>query len=95
VAARTDFTQPAIFQAPVLAADGTLVVRDMDAIQIAPGQSLTLQPGSIRLVLNDVQRRLEGGEHFDLVLEFETAGPATVEVEIEHHDETHRHGPSS
>lgn len=91
VAARTDFTRPAMFQAPVLQADGTLAVQEVAALEIAPGQSLTLQPGSIHLVLNDVKRRLEGGEHFDLVLEFARAGAVEIEVEIEHADEEGEH----
>lgn len=93
VAARTDFSQDGVFQATVLDADGSVVVREVAAVQVAPGQSITFQPGGIHIVLNDVKRHLVAGEHFDLTLEFETAGTLTVEVEIEEHGD-HEREPS-
>ncbi|MGF1563158.1 MAG: copper chaperone PCu(A)C [Geminicoccaceae bacterium] len=87
IAAQTEFSQPGVFQASVLGADGALQVADVPSIEIAPGQMITFQPGGVHIVFNDVQRHLEGGEHFDMVLTFEQAGVVEVEVEIEHHDD--------
>src|SRR5690606_6052116 len=95
IAARTDFAQDGVFQAAILAADGSVAVQDVPSIQVGAGQSLTFQPGGIRIVLNDVQRHLVAGAHFDMELEFEIAGTLSIEVEIEaHEDHDHPHDPS-
>ena len=86
VAATTTFTQDGSFQAPLLASDGALVVKEVPAIQVNPGQTITFQPGGIRIVLQDVKRHLEGGQHFHMTLTFQNAGPLEVDVEVEHGD---------
>ena len=78
----------------MLGADGALSVREIPAVEIAAGQTLTFQRGGITLVLDNVQRPLEGGQHFDMVLEFAKAGTVEVEVEIEEphgHEGDHDH----
>ena len=79
----TRFSEPAMFQAPVLASDGAVAVQDVSAIVIDAGQSVTLQPGGIRIVLNDVKRTLRAGGHFHMHLEFANAGTVEIDVEIE------------
>jgi hypothetical protein len=85
-AASVDFANPGVFQTSVLGADGTLSVRDVKAIAIAPGQSLMLEPGAARIAFDDVGRILKGGEVFDMTLTFERAGTLDVEVLVEDHD---------
>jgi periplasmic copper chaperone A len=65
----------------------------VQAVEIAPGQTLTFQPGGVHLVLQSVQRAFEHGQHFDLALTFEKAGTVEVEVEIEEleHEDEHEH----
>lgn len=87
--ATVDFANPGVFQANVIGADGTLEVREVSAIAIAPGQSLSLEPGGAWIAFSDVKRTLEGGDHFHMTLTFERAGPIEVEVEVEH---DHRDG---
>jgi len=92
IGATTGFTEPGVFQAAVIGADGAAEVREVPAVTIEPGQSITFQPGGIHIVLNDVQQALMAGDHFDMTLEFETAGTLAVEVEIEEpHDHDHDH----
>jgi copper(I)-binding protein len=95
IAATTDFTQAGVFQAAVMQADGTVAVQDVPAVQIGAGQSVTFQPGGIHIVLNDVQRTFRAGEHFDMTLEFASAGPMIVEVEVESHDAHDHDDPAS
>lgn len=83
VAAATDFTQDAVFQAPLLGEDGTLKVREVAAIELAPGQQITFQPGGLVIVLNDVKQVLTAGDEFHLDLTFEKAGFLEVEVVVE------------
>lgn len=92
IAAETDFTEAGVFQASILDDDGSLIIKEVPAIQIAAGQALTMQPGGVHIVLQDVKRHLEGGEHFDMTLTFANAGTIEIEVEVEHgedHDHDH------
>jgi copper(I)-binding protein len=88
VGVKTTFSDAGKFEAPVLGADGALSVREIPAVEIAAGQTLTFQRGGITLVLDNVQRPLSAGQHVDMVLEFAKAGTVAVEVEIE---EPHGH----
>jgi copper(I)-binding protein len=89
VAVESEFTQPGIFQAPVLGEDGTLKVREVEQIEIGAGQQITFQPGGLHIVLNDVKQSLMAGDHFHLDLTFAKAGEVEIEVEVE---EPHAHG---
>jgi copper(I)-binding protein len=93
IAAAVDFAAEVEIQAPVVE-DGVLKTATVRAVEIAPGQTLTFQPGGIHLVLQSVQRAFEHGQHFDLALTFERAGTVEVEVEIEEpdHEEEHEEG---
>jgi periplasmic copper chaperone A len=98
IGATTSFTNRGVFQAPVLNASGSLAVTEVPALEIAPGQSITLQPGGIRVVLPNVQREYGAGSHFHMTLEFETAGMVEIDVKVdeaahehEHHDGEHDH----
>jgi len=93
-AASVDFANGGVFQANVVGADGTLAVQDVRTIAIAPGQFVFLEPGGARIAFDDVQRALEGGDHFHMTLTFEKAGTLEVDVEVEHageHDEEREH----
>jgi periplasmic copper chaperone A len=85
IAAAVDFADEVEIQAPVVE-DGVLKTATVQAVEIAPGQTLTFQPGGIHLVLQSVQRAFEHGQHFDLALTFEKGGTIEVEVEIEEPD---------
>ena len=94
IAASVDFADTIEIQAPVVE-DGVLKTATVQAVEIAPGQTLTFQPGGVHLVLQSVQRAFEHGQHFDLALTFEKAGTVEVEVEIEeleHEDEHEQEG---
>lgn len=94
VAASVPFANAARIEANVVGDDGTLSVREVPALAVSAGQTLVLQPGSVRLVFDDVSKALEPGELFSMTLTFETAGEITVVAEVEHgeEDETHAEG---
>lgn len=95
VSAAVPFANAGRFEANVLAADGTLGIQAVPAIAVEPGQTLVLQPGSIRVVFDNVQKPVTAGSHFDMTLVFENAGPLEMVVEVEHadhdHDADHHH----
>jgi copper(I)-binding protein len=96
IAAAVDFAKGVEIQAPVVE-DGVLKTATVQAVEIAPGQTLTFQPGGVHLVLQSVQRTFEHGQHFDLALTFEKAGTVEVEVEVEEpdHDDDDEHEPAA
>ncbi|MFP4537148.1 MAG: copper chaperone PCu(A)C [Dichotomicrobium sp.] len=81
--AEIDFAQPGVFQAQVVSEDGTLRSREVSTVEIAAGQSVTMQPGGLRIVFNDVQKALHAGDHFHAHLEFAEIGELEVEVKVE------------
>jgi hypothetical protein len=94
--AEIDFAQPAVFQAQAVGNDGTLRTREVATVEIAAGQSVTMQPGGLRIVFNDVQRALRAGDHFHAHLQFAEIGELEIEVEVEkvgedEHDHDHEH----
>ncbi|GGK53372.1 copper chaperone PCu(A)C [Salinarimonas ramus] len=94
LSATTSFTAPGVFQASVMTETGAVAVREVPAIEIAPGQSITFQPGGIHVVLNDVKRNLEAGDHFHMTLVFEEAGALEIDVEIEEHGDHDHDAPA-
>lgn len=81
--AEIDFAQPGVFQAQVVGDDGALRTREVSTIEIAAGQSVTMQPGGLRIVFNDVQKALHAGDHFHAHLLFAEIGELEIEVNVE------------
>jgi Uncharacterized protein conserved in bacteria len=95
IAADTSFTDEGVFQSPVVGEDGSLAIRDLSAIEIAPGQTITFQPGGLHVSLQNTQRAHDAGDHFHMTLEFETLGALDVEVEVEEHVDHDHQDPAS
>jgi copper(I)-binding protein len=97
IASSVDFADRTEIQAQVLGEDGVLKTRSIDAVEVAPGQTLTFQPGGMRLVLMSVQRQFDHGQQFDLSLAFERAGTLEIDILIEEvdHDDEDEAEPSS
>ncbi|WP_424931052.1 copper chaperone PCu(A)C [Amaricoccus macauensis] len=93
-AAEVDFAEPGVFQAPSVDQSGKMSIQEITALEIAPSQTLTMQPGGIHIVFHDVQEHVEAGDHFHAHLEFEGVGEIEIEVEVEHSDDEHYHEES-
>ena len=89
--ASVDFADSGIFQAPSVSDSGTMSVREVSALEIAPGQVLTMQPSGVHVVFHNVQEAFEGGDHFHAHLTFDGLGEMEIEVEVEHGDHDHDH----
>lgn len=81
--AEVDFAAPGVFQAPSVAEDGTMSIREVSQVEIAPGQTITMQPGGLHIVFNDVQQPVEAGAHFHAHLLFADMPEVEVDVEVE------------
>ena len=62
---------------------GVMRTRPLAAMEIPAGQTVTLSPGGMHIMLLGLTRPLREGESFPLTLWFEHAGPRQVTVAIE------------
>ena len=54
-----------------------------EGIEIKPGQTVELKPGSSHIMFVDLKRRLEKGERIKGTLTFERAGRVAIEYPVE------------
>lgn len=62
--------------------DGTSRMVLLPALDLPPGERVELAPGGTHLMLMGLKDKLAEGSRFFLTLEFEAAGPITVEVPV-------------
>jgi periplasmic copper chaperone A len=78
-------TTPAASQAGLHAQtmeNGVMEMRPLASVDIAPGATASLKPGSNHIMLMGLKRPLKQGEHIPLTLKFAHAPPLTVQVEV-------------
>jgi hypothetical protein len=63
--------------------DGVMRMQPVASIEIPPGGSAKLAPGSIHLMLIGLRQSLKEGVHFPMTLIFTKAGKIEVEVSVE------------
>ncbi|WP_022729888.1 copper chaperone PCu(A)C [Fodinicurvata sediminis] len=95
VGAEVDFARASSFRAPVMDEEGNYGMKQVQAIAVQGGDSITLQPGGAQIVLEDLQGEYRAGDHFHMTLTFEKAGRVEVEVLVEDLDEVDGATPSS
>jgi len=59
-----------------------MMMQEVEAIELAAGETVSLKPGGLHIMLIDITAPLEIGQKFDVTLDFENAGPTVVEVEV-------------
>lgn len=64
--------------------DGVMTMREVDGgIAIPAGETVTLAPGGLHVMMMGLTSKLVEGETFPLTLTFEKAGAITVEIKVE------------
>lgn len=64
--------------------DGDVMrMREVPALEVAPGQTLKLEPGRMHLMLLGLKQPLKADARVPLTLKFERAGDVKVEMKIE------------
>ena len=66
--------------------EGVMKMRQVQAIEVAPGTPTVLQPGGLHVMFIGLEAPLVAGATFPLTLNFETAGEITVEVPVRRPD---------
>ena len=93
IAVRADFPKVEIHQ--TVEKDGVAQMLPVEAIEIAPGQTVTLQPGGFHVMFMGLDgRQLTEGEEVPATLVFEKAGDLAVVFKVEKRPEgmTMKHG---
>ncbi len=63
--------------------DGVLTMRPLpDGLEIKPGETVELKPGSFHVMFVELRTPLERGKPVKGVLKFEKAGPVNIEFEV-------------
>jgi len=60
----------------------TMSMHAVERIDIAPGESVRLEPGSYHIMLMGITEELQEGDTVELTLHFETAGDVTVQAPV-------------
>jgi copper(I)-binding protein len=68
---------------------GTMKMRPVAGLDLAPGKPMKLAPGGYHLMLMGLKAPLKAGDTFPLTLRFEHAPPLTVTVAVEPVGATH------
>jgi copper(I)-binding protein len=63
-------------------AEGTMTMREIEAIELPAGATVSLQPGGFHVMLMDLAAPLETGDSFDVTLVFAEAGEQRITVEV-------------
>ena len=69
--------------------DGLMGMERVEDLEIPAGETVTLEPGGLHVMLMDVDD-LEEGDSVEVDLEFETSGVVTVEAEVGAYDDGQR-----
>ena len=64
-------------------ADGLMKMQRIDTLVIPPGGTVKFAPMGYHVMLFNLKQQAKDGERFPLTLNFEKAGPITVEVAVE------------
>ena len=62
--------------------DGVMTMRPLERIEIPVGESVSLEPGGLHIMLIGLVESLEPGSSYSLTLEFERAGTVDLEVPV-------------
>jgi copper(I)-binding protein len=63
--------------------DGVMRMRQVEAIELAPGESVAIEPGGLHIMMIGLKAPLAEGERFPMTLTFEKAGEVEVEVAVQ------------
>jgi periplasmic copper chaperone A len=62
--------------------EGMMEMRQVDRIEVAAGESVSLAPGGFHIMLLDLAEPLEAGASIDVTLTFEEAGEMEVSADV-------------
>ena len=82
LASETPVSRKAALHGHKMDDEGVMRMRPVEALEIAPGATVTLKPGHLHIMLMGLALPLREGDEFELTLRFEKAGAMTVAVPV-------------
>jgi hypothetical protein len=82
VGANTPDVDAAVSLHETVMQNGTAEMQPVEGIDIAAGETITLEPGGYHVMLENLTAPLEVGSTINVVLTFEQAGDVQVEAEV-------------
>lgn len=82
VGARGEVAQSVEIHRSVMGEGDVMRMEPQKSVEVPPGGRVAFEPGGLHVMLVDLNRELEAGEAFSIVLAFEQAGELGVEVEV-------------
>lgn len=82
ISAKTDVAKTVELHETTMGEGDMMQMRPVVNIPIPAGQSVTLQPGGLHVMLIGMQKTLAPGDKISVTLTFEKAGSQTVEAEV-------------
>ena len=82
VGARTDVAERTELHESYATEDGLRGMREVDALDVAAGETVRLAPGGTHVMLMNLARELAPGDTLDLELDFARAGAVPVRVPV-------------
>lgn len=79
--AETDAAASIRIHETVMGADGTMGMQPVESLEVNSGETLTLEPGGVHLMLIDAER-LQVADEVEITLIWEDAGEQTVVAEV-------------
>ena len=70
-------------------------MRQVPAIDVAPGTVVKLAPGGLHVMLQDLKQSLSKGDRFPMTLVFERAGEVKVDIVVEDAPANAAHGAAA
>jgi len=70
-------------------------MRQVPAIEVAPGTVVKLAPGGLHVMLQDLKQSLSKGDRFPMTLVFERAGEVKVDIVVEDAPANAAHGAAA
>jgi copper(I)-binding protein len=83
LSASTPIAATAELHTHLMDSDGVMKMRQVEAVELAPGATTKLAPGGYHVMLMGLTERLLEDTTFPLTLRFERAGELTVDVVVE------------
>ena len=82
VSAQTDVAETVELHESKMDENGVMKMSPVPNIPVPVGDSATLKPGGLHVMLIGLQQELAVGDKFSLTLNFKKAGPQTIQVEV-------------
>jgi len=82
IAGRVEIHETSMMEGGEGEMEGQMMMREVGEIALPAGETVSLRPGGLHIMLLQLPEPLTVGQTFELTLDFENAGEQVVEIEV-------------